>query len=220
MARVNHLGDMHHRTTRDYRERANSPDRARCMEVAKRFGEDYWDGDRKYGYGGYRYDGRWAPIAERLVEYYGLMTGSRVLDVGCGKGHLLFELVKLVPGIQVWGLDPSRWGVECAPAELNNRIYIGAAQDIIQHFSDMDLVISLAALHNLKAPDLMTALQGIEKTSRRNVYITLESWNNEQERCNLLDWQLTCESFHDIPTWETIFTKLCPKADWEFLTFP
>lgn len=39
-----------------------------CMEVAKRFDQDFWDGDRKYGYGGYKYDGRWESVAQ-MIRY-------------------------------------------------------------------------------------------------------------------------------------------------------
>ena len=82
---------LHRRTTRDYLARMMD-DKVHCMRKAKEYERDYWDGDRRYGYGGYRYDGRWKPVAQQLIDIYQLAPDAKILDVGCGKGHLLYEL--------------------------------------------------------------------------------------------------------------------------------
>ena len=88
---------LHVSTNRDYLARMND-DKIECMKIASQFSEQYWDGDRRLGYGGYKYiPGRWKPVAEQIIKSYNLESGSKVLDVGCGKGFLLYELKLLIP---------------------------------------------------------------------------------------------------------------------------
>ena len=58
---------LHTSTSRNYLARMQDA-KVACMQVALLYGAEYWDGDRCYGYGGFRYDGRWRPVAEKLVE--------------------------------------------------------------------------------------------------------------------------------------------------------
>ncbi len=111
MANVDFIGPLHNRTKRDYVGRVVQYDKANCSEIAKKYGQDYWDGERQYGYGGYRYDGRWLPIAEAMAKHYGLKAGDRILDVGCGKGFLLHEFTRAVPGVHVEGIDISDYAI-------------------------------------------------------------------------------------------------------------
>src|SRR5438876_1076984 len=98
MSEINLL-DRYPRSKRNIASRAAAVPRER--EVAKRFDREYFDGERTQGYGGYRYDGRWVPVAERMRDHYGLVAGQRVLDIGCAKGFLLHDLRGAVPGLQV-----------------------------------------------------------------------------------------------------------------------
>ena len=101
---------LHKATKRDYLARMVD-DKVHCMMKAKEYEYDYWDGDRRYGYGGYKFiEGRWSPVAKALIDIYGLKNGSRVLDVGCGKAFLLYEMKKILPDLQVAGFDISRHG--------------------------------------------------------------------------------------------------------------
>src|SRR5262249_13344497 len=99
---LNIVTPLHKSTKRDYVARMID-DKVHCMLKAKEYEFDYWDGDRRYGYGGYRYDGRWKPVAQKLIETYRLEPGSKILDVGCGKAHLLYELSQLLPQAEVHG---------------------------------------------------------------------------------------------------------------------
>ena len=99
---------LHKATKRDYLARMND-DKVHCMVKAKEYEFDYWDGDRRYGYGGYKFiDGRWKPVAQALIDIYGLKDGSSVLDVGCGKAFLLYEMKKILPGLKIAGFDQVR----------------------------------------------------------------------------------------------------------------
>ncbi len=211
--------DLHRSTKRDYLARAIDPERAANCAVAKQFGKDYWDGDRKYGYGGYQYDGRWRPVAERIAAQYNLQAGERVLDVGCGKGYLLYELMKVVPGLKVMGIDVSCYALENAHPDVRENLYLRGT-GIPCRENQFDCVISLATLHNLKLPDLYRTLKDIAFTARsdRN-WIMVESWRTEQERLNLLNWQLTCQSFYTPDEWKWIYDRCGYRGDYGFIYF-
>ena len=121
---LNIVTPLHQATRRDYLARMLD-DKVHCMQVAKQYGKEYWDGDRRYGYGGYRYiPGRWKPVAEALIDTYGLTNESSVLDVGCGKAFLLYEMRLILPGLRIAGFDISAYGIECAHSEIKNHLFI------------------------------------------------------------------------------------------------
>ncbi len=213
---LNIVTPLHKRTARNYVARMVD-DKVACMVKAKEFEFDYWDGDRRYGYGGYRYDGRWKVVAERLMEIYGLTAGSTVLDVGCGKGHLLLELHKL--GVDVRGIDVSRHGLADAPEEIRDRLFRYRAQDAYPWGDkQFDLVISLAALHNLRLFELHTAVSEIERVGRQK-YIMVESYRSELELFNLQCWALTAETFLDTAEWIWFYEQTGYTGDYEFIYF-
>jgi protein-L-isoaspartate(D-aspartate) O-methyltransferase len=219
MAEIDFVSRLHGRTRRDYLERVARGDKARCAEVARRFGREYWDGDRKYGYGGYRYDGRWAPVAEALIAHYGLAEGQRVLDVGCGKGYLLYELKRLVPGLEVRGLDVSEYALANAKEEVRPLLDPGEAQALPYADGAFDLVLSITTLHNLYIHDLERALREIERVRRGGAYVVVESYRNQAEKDNLLNWQLTCECFFTPEEWRWLFEGFGYTGDYSFIFF-
>lgn len=176
MAYIDFVSELHKSTPRDYIGRVITDDKAECAKIAKQYGFDYWDGDRKYGYGGYHYDGRWRGVAQKMAEYYQLKPGQKVLDVGCGKAFLLYELTQIVPGLQVFGIDISQYALEHAKEEIRDRLQYGQAQDIPFQDNEFDLVISLTTLHNLRIYDLKKAVQEIKRVSKGSSYIMVESF--------------------------------------------
>ncbi len=215
------IQSLHASTARDYVGRVTADDKAACATVAKRFDRDYWDGERRYGYGGYRYDGRWRPVAEELVARYGLRAGSAVLDVGCGKGFLLYELTQLVPALDVHGLDISAYAIAHAKPEIADRLICGDAATLPFENARFDCVISLATLHNLPIQALFAALGEIMRVLRDPVaaYVMVESYRTEREKMNLLYWQLTCASFYGVADWEWLFERAGYAGDYGFIFF-
>ena len=210
---------LHESTKRDYLARMID-DKVRCMNIAKQYGEDYWDGDRRYGYGGYKYiPGRWKPIAEELIKIYNLKSDSKVLDMGCGKGYLLYEMTLLIPGLKICGIDASDYGLENAKKEIKPFIYKHKIEDkLFYEDKEFDLVISLGTFHNLRLPELKIALLEMERVGKQ-AYLMLESYRNEKELFNLQCWALTAESFFDKKEWEWIYNHFDYSGDYEFIYF-
>ncbi len=210
---------LHQATKRDYLARMQD-EKVHCMQIAKQYEKDYWDGDRRYGYGGYKYiAGRWKSVAEELIRIYKLNNQSSVLDVGCGKAYLLYEMKLLLPGLKIAGFDISVSGLEEAKKEIREFLFIHKAQDIYPFKeNEFDLVISLGCFHNLRVFELQTALSEMERVGKHG-YVMLESFRNEQELFNLQCWALTCESFFDHEEWPWLFDHFGYTGDYEFIIF-
>jgi SAM-dependent methyltransferase len=215
---LNIVTPLHTKTRRDHIARMVD-DKVHCMIKAREYEFDYWDGDRRYGYGGYKYDGRWRALAEKLIARYRLKSDARILDVGCGKAHLLYELNRLLPAAEVYGFDISRHGIGDAPEAIRSHLSIHRAQDPYpwadQYF---DLVLSLGCLHNLRIFELQPALREIERVGK-NKYIMVESYRSERELFNLQCWALTAESFFDADEWIWTFAHFGYTGDYEFIYF-
>jgi protein-L-isoaspartate(D-aspartate) O-methyltransferase len=219
MAHVEFPMLAHKSTRRDYRQRVLEHDKAECAEVAIQFGQDYWDGDRKHGYGGYRYDGRQQSLAEALVRHYGLQPGASILDVGCGKGYLLYEFTRLLPGAHVAGIDLSTYAIEHAKEEIKPFVQTGNAVALPYPNSSFDFVVSVTTLHNLYNYELFAALKEIERVGRGPKHIIIETYRNEREKVNLLYWQLTCRCFYTPAEWEWIFQQAGYAGDYSYIVF-
>lgn len=219
MAYLDLIAPIHQRTKRNYSERGFRPDKAACATVAKRFGQEYWDGDRKYGYGGYRDDGRWRPFAERLVRHYHLGTGSSILDVGCGKGYLLYAFTQIISHAVVGGIDISEYAIDHAREEVKASVRVGRATELPYEDRSVDLVVSINTLHNLYNYELRRALQEIERVARAHKYIAVDAYRTEQEKLNLLNWQLTCEAFYTPEEWKWFFKESGYTGDYDFVFY-
>jgi len=203
---------IHKSTKRDYMARMND-NKVACAKVARKFGEDFWDGDRRYGYGGYKDDGRWKSIAKKLIERYSLTNKSRVLDIGCGKGYLANVIAEICHA-EVWGCDISTYAIFHSP--LLKIFQFEAGKDILLH--EYDLIISINTLHNLILPKLKQVICQINECTK-NAYIVVESYRTVQELHNLQCWNLTGEQFLRPEEWRFLFGEWGYRGDYEFIYF-
>lgn len=221
MPYIDFMSAVHKSTKRDYLARVNDPEypKAKAAELAKKWGYDYWDGDRRINYGGYRYmEGRWEKVARAMAEHYGIKVGDKVLDVGCGKGFMLFDWTKVVPGVEVNGIEISEYAIGNSKEEIRDRLRLGTASELPWPDKYFDLVYSLNTLHNLHCYDLDRALREMERVGKHK-YLCVESYRNETEKANLLYWQVTCEAFNTPGEWEWWFKQTGYTGDYSFIYF-
>lgn len=186
--------------------------------IAKRFDKDFFDGERRHGYGGYRYDGRWVSVARRLIEHYKLPEQPRILDVGAAKGFLMHDFLQLKPGASVRGLDVSAYARENAHGDMGKLIDLGSADSLPYEDGSFDLVVSINSIHNLPLDACKKALREIQRVSRGNAFITVDAWRTEEEHERLLDWILTAETYLSVDDWITLFAEVGYKGDyWWFI---
>ena len=213
------ISKVHNSTKRNYVERMIN-NKIQCMKVAKKYSYDYWDGNRMYGYGGYKFiPGRWTPIAKKIIKDYKLTNRSSILDLGCGKGYLLFEIKKILPKINILGYDYSKYAIINSKKEIKRYLKV---KDIRNKFSfknnQFDLVLSLGTLHNFELSDLYKTIKEINRIAKRK-YIMVESYRNDREQFNLQCWALTCQTFLSKKEWINLYKFLDYKGDFEFIYF-
>ena len=222
MAYIDFLGSLHKSTKRDYLARVNDKEypKAKAAELAKKFDYDYWDGDRRICYGGYKYiPGRWQKIAESMQTQYKLPSNAKILDIGCGKGYLLFDFLKVLPNAEVYGIDISSYAIKNGKEEIKERMNLGNANKLPWPDNFFDLVISINTLHCLDCYDLEKALIEMERVGQKYKYLCVESYRNEREKANLLYWQVSCEAFHNPKGWDWWFRRTGYSGDYSFIYF-
>ena len=222
MAYIDFMSATHKSTSRDYLARVNEPEfpKAKAATLAKQWGYDYWDGDRRINYGGYRYmPGRWAPVGQAMIDHYGLKPRDKILDIGCGKGFQLYELTQLLPGLEVHGIDVSSYAIENGKEEIKDRLQVGNANSLPYPDDYFDFVFSITTLHNLHNYDLDKALREMERVGKSNKYLCVEAYRNEEEKANLLYWQVTCEAFCTPEEWEWWFKQTGYNGDYSLIYF-
>jgi len=182
--------------------------------LARQFGKDFFDGDRKNGYGGFNYmPSFWQPVIPTFQEYWDLTAESSLLDVGCAKGFMLYDLSLLIPGITVKGVDISSYAIENAVESMRPHVSVANAIDLPFENKSFDVVISINTVHNLERNECAKALQEIERVSRGKSYITVDAYRNEEEKKRMFDWNLTAKTIMSVDEWKEFFDKIGYTGD-------
>jgi ubiquinone/menaquinone biosynthesis C-methylase UbiE len=184
------------------------------ISVSRQFGEQYFDGSREVGYGGYRYDGRWIPIAQDIVKHFNLKAGDRVLDVGCAKGFLVKDLMKVCPGLEVFGLDISEYALMHCEPEVVGRLHLGSGDKLPFPDNSFSAVISINTIHNFERHDATRAVREVERLAPGRGFIQVDAYRTPAQRELFLSWVLTAK-YHDYPDgWIKLFKEAGYTGDW------
>ena len=195
------------KTKRDLSKRGNEKTEEDRI-IARRFDKEFFDGDRKNGYGGYYYNSKfWTEVVKDLNNFYNLKNGSKILDIGCGKGFMLFDFMKLNPNFVLEGIDISDYAITNAVSEVKKFLKIGDAKSLPYEDNSFDLVISINTTHNLEINQCKKALSEMERVSRKDKYLIVDAYSNEIEKDRIFAWNLTAKTILSTNEWISLFEE-------------
>jgi len=182
--------------------------------IGRLFGKEYFDGDRRFGYGGYNYQPRfWQPVIPDLQKHFHLTKDSSVLDVGCGKGFMLHDLAHLIPGIKVCGIDISTYAIAHAIDDMKPFVQVGNAKQLPFKDKSFDVVISVNTVHNLEREECKQALREIQRVARKGAFVTVDAYRTPEEKARMDDWNLTALTYMHADEWKEFFKQAGYKGD-------
>ncbi len=195
------------KTKRDLSKRGNEKTEE-DRKIARRFDKEFFDGNRKNGYGGYYYNSKfWTEVVKDLNNFYKLKNGSKILDIGCGKGFMLFDFMKLNPNFVLEGIDISNYAITKAVPEVKKFLKVGDAKSLPYEDNSFDLVISINTTHNLEINQCKKALSEMERVSRKDKYLIVDAYSNEIEKDRIFAWNLTAKTILSTDDWINLFEK-------------
>jgi SAM-dependent methyltransferase len=187
--------------------------------IARKFGKEFFDGDRSHGYGGFSYNSRfWTPVVPTLKEYFNLTSDSSLLDVGCAKGFMLHDIDATIQGINIKGVDVSEYAITNAIENMKKNIQVADARDLPFEDNSFDVVISINTIHNLEKNELAKALQEIERVSRGKSFITVDAYNSDEEKERMYAWNLTAKTIMSVDEWISFFSEVGYTGDYYWFT--
>jgi SAM-dependent methyltransferase len=202
------------RTKRNVDERGQSKTEE-DRRIARQFGYDFFDGDRRHGYGGFNYMPRfWQPVAPTFQQHFRLGAGDSLLDVGCGKGFMLHDFALLIPGLAVKGIDVSAYAIEHAIEDMRQHVQVADATHLPFADKSFDVVVSINTIHNLARAQCGQALREIERVARRGAFITVDAYHSEEERERMLAWNLTAQTILHVDEWKAFFAEVGYTGDY------
>jgi len=183
--------------------------------IARKFDQEYFDGGRLTGYGGYNYHPRFfTDTVKRFRDHYSLAEDARILDVGCGKGFMMYDFGLLMPTADIQGIEISPYAKANARPEVAANITLGDAAALPFADNSFDLVVSINTIHNLPLAECKQSLREIERVSRKNSFITMDAWRNEQEKQSMLKWNLTALTYMHVNDWKALFNETGYTGDY------
>ena len=214
MAQEVDLLENYPRTKRNVKERGATKTED-VRRVARQFGQEFFDGDRQYGYGGFKYFSRfWQPVIPTFQKHFSLTSSSSLLDVGCAKGFMLHDLVELIPGISVSGVDVSDYAIEHAMEDVRSKVQVADARNLPFADNSFDVVIAINTIHNLEREDCAKALREIERVSRKGSFITVDAYRDDEEKERMFAWNLTAKTIMSVDEWVAFFDEVGYTGDY------
>lgn len=181
---------------------------AQDQEIARRFDKEFFDGDRKHGYGGFSYDPKfWQPVVPSFINFWNIKRNDSLLDVGCAKGFMLYDFKQIIPNLEVKGIDISNYAIKNALPEIKSNLLIADAKEIPFEDNSFDHVIAINTIHNLNEDDCAKSLKEITRVSKKNSFITVDAYRNEEEKKLMYAWNLTAKTIMSVNEWKKFFKK-------------
>jgi len=182
--------------------------------IARKFDKEFFDGDRQHGYGGFNYHPRfWQPVIPDIIEHFNLNNDSSLLDVGCAKGFMLFDLLSELPQLKARGVDISEYAIANGKEEVKNILKQGCATSLPFEDNSFDVVISINTIHNLDREECAQALREIERVSRGKAFITVDAYRNDEEKARMEAWNLTAKTMMHVDEWQAFFKEVGYSGD-------
>ena len=183
--------------------------------IAMEFGQEFFDGSRSHGYGGFSYNSRfWKNVVPAFQQHWNLINGDSVLDIGCAKGFMIYDMQLLIQGLQVSGIDISEYAIDSAKEEVKNFCKVANATDLPFADKSIDVSISITTLHNLEEKELVRALLEIERVTKRGSFITLDAYRNNEEKDRMEAWNLTAKTVMHVDSWREFFKDVGYTGDY------
>ena len=202
------------RTKRDIKQRG-AEKTTEDRELARMFEKDFFDGDRRNGYGGFSYNSRfWQPVVPDFQKQYNLTKDSKVLDVGCAKGFMINDFSEMIPGIEVQGIDISKYAIENCMPSVKDFVQVADARELPFEDNSFDLVISVTTVHNFDREECIQALQEIDRVSKKNAFITVDAYRNDLEKEAMHAWNLTAKTILHVDEWLQLFEDAGYSSDY------
>lgn len=183
--------------------------------VARQFGREFFDGDRRVGYGGFTYDPRfWQPVVPTFQKHYGLTGESSLLDVGCAKGFMLKDFAEAIPGMTVAGIDVSDYAIANAVEGMEHFVQVADARDLPFEDDSFDLVVSVNTIHNLERVEVVDSLREIQRVSRRGSFVVVDAYRDATEKDRIDAWNLTALTVLSTDDWVDLFREAGYTGDY------
>ncbi len=202
------------KTKRNVKERGATKTEA-DRALARKFGKEFFDGDRSHGYGGFSYNPRfWTPVMPTFIRHFRFTPESALLDVGCAKGFMLHDLSLAVPGITGKGVDVSGYAIENAIEDVRPHVQVADARALPFADKSFDAVISVNTIHNLEREECGQALREIERVCRGKSFITVDAYRNDEEKELMYAWNLTAKTIMSVDEWKAFFEEVGYTGDY------
>ena len=178
------------------------------------FGYDYFDNPKSgRGYRGYVYTGRYYETAKKIIDHYKLKPNSKILEIGCAKGYLLYEFFKLK--MDVVGYDISRYAVDNCIEELKEMIFLGRVNDINENDNIYDLAIAKEVLSHMAIDDILFTINKLQNISK-NIYLVLQTVSEKKKANDMQSWDCTYKTMMIKKDWEKVLSSCGFHGDYQF----
>ena len=185
-----------------------------------KFGKDYFDGKREYGYGGYYYNKKFfRKIAKEFIDHYKLNNKSKILDIGCAKGFLMYDLQYYLPRAEIRGIDVSKYCKLNALRSVKKYIKVGSCESLPFKDNYFDFVVSISTIHNLTEKKIPKAIKELIRVGKKNFFIRIKAYITQKEKKFINEWNIVAKSNLSRKKWIKLFKNTDYKGDYDFSKF-